>query len=363
MKNVAFMALCIGSLGLFACGGGGDSPDAGGPQICGDDACTGDETAASCPEDCDVSGCDNDGMCEGPGETAANCPADCMAACNAIANTGCNAGEKCTYIIESTEPLLGRTGCADDGTMTEGQACTGAGTAEGGVDDCAGGLFCNDSVCTEICDALDNTNCDANEACVEFNGLFDDAENTGLCQPGCNPVAPGGTGCPSEEGCYIRTDTGRGSCAGDCRANPACDAGFTVAATAGGGTSSCADANWGQQHCECECLNCCSPGLGCLLNNMPGTGADGSVCAFFCDTTNSGGPTCGDNAANLVAISCRQISTFYSNTMNVPPAIGMCVDPEIWPCVGCTNDTDPGCELGLPSDCDCIMGTEPECNM
>jgi hypothetical protein len=340
MKNVAFMALCIGSLGLFACGGGSGDDDV---DVCGDEACTGAETVASCPEDCT----------DQP-------DADVVAACNAIANTGCNAGEKCTYIIESTEPLLGRTGCADDGTMTEGQACTGAGTAEGGVDDCVGGTFCNDSVCTEICDALDNTNCDANEACVEFNGLFDDSENTGLCQPGCNPVGvlpSPGTGCPSEEGCYIRTDTGRGSCAGDCRANPQCDAGFTGSTPAG--TNNCADTNWGTNACNCECLNCCSPGYGCLLNNMPGTGATGSVCAAFCDTTDSGGPDCsGSNPAGipnqLTANSCRQISTFYNNTQNVPPAVGMCVDGTIWICAGCTDESEPGCSNTDPAfDCDC----------
>ena len=54
--------------------------------------------------------------------------------------------------------------------------------------------------------------------------------------------------------------------------------------------------------------------------------------------------------------------TFYSNTMNVPPAVGMCVDGTIWYCAGCTNETDSGCTLDGPEDCDCIMGTEPECN-
>jgi hypothetical protein len=45
---------------------------------CGDGACEGDETAASCPADCDEGGdaeC-GDGVCEGD-ETAASCPADC----------------------------------------------------------------------------------------------------------------------------------------------------------------------------------------------------------------------------------------------------------------------------------------------
>jgi hypothetical protein len=339
------MALCIGSFGLLACGGGGgDNPDSG-LAICGNGICEGTE-ATDCPADCTGG-------------------ADAGAACNAVANTGCAGGEKCTYIIESTEPLLGRTDCAADGTMAGGAACTDAFTAEGGVDDCVGGYFCNDAVCQAICDTLENTNCADNETCVPFNGIFEDANNVGICQPGCNPVADlvGGelnTGCATEEGCYISTVTGRGSCSGDCRANPACDAGFTGSNTVG--SNNCADAGWGTQHCNCECLNCCSPGYGCLLNNDPDA-ATGSVCAAFCDTTAGGGPDCSGGAPNgipnqLTANSCRQIATFYNNTDQVPPEVGMCVDGTVWMCYGCVDETQAGCGPDLADgDCDCDPAT------
>jgi hypothetical protein len=100
-------------------------------------------------------------------------------ACNAIADTGCDAGEKCTWFARSLDPLLMCTSCAPSGPKLEGQHCI-VGPAL--VDDCAGGLICMDGYCTEVCDALDNTNCDADETCIEEPGYFEDAENTGACQ-------------------------------------------------------------------------------------------------------------------------------------------------------------------------------------
>ena len=126
MKNLAFAALCMGSLGLLACGGsgGGNNPDSG-IIIPGADGGTGG----------------GDG--------------DSTAACNPSAQSGCSAGEKCTYVIEQTTPtVLGHTDCAADGTVALGGACT---RDANGVDDCVGGTYCSGSVCTEICGTTPDT--------------------------------------------------------------------------------------------------------------------------------------------------------------------------------------------------------------
>ncbi len=76
--------------------------------------------------------------------------------CNAVANTGCNAGEKCSFVAAGFDPLWGCTTCLPDGARVEGQACTSPTSVDSG-DDCIGGLLCVDGYCTEVCDTLDNT--------------------------------------------------------------------------------------------------------------------------------------------------------------------------------------------------------------
>ena len=45
--------------------------------------------------------------------------------CNPLMQTGCNAGEKCTWIIDATDPqYVGHVGCVMDGTKNVGDACT-----------------------------------------------------------------------------------------------------------------------------------------------------------------------------------------------------------------------------------------------
>ena len=58
---------------------------------CGDDICSGDETLASCPEDCTPTETCGNSFC-GVGENTANCPVDCPAA-NSCGNGVCDAGE------------------------------------------------------------------------------------------------------------------------------------------------------------------------------------------------------------------------------------------------------------------------------
>ncbi len=81
-------------------GDGGGSP---GGSVCGDGACTADESAETCPADCDSGGggggglgCGN-GACDGD-ETDASCPGDCGCAASscALAPYGCYCDPMCT---------------------------------------------------------------------------------------------------------------------------------------------------------------------------------------------------------------------------------------------------------------------------
>ena len=87
--------------------------------------------------------------------------ADAPTACNPVAQTGCQAGEKCTWIIDidgtSTTPDVGHIGCAVAGTTPDGGTCQDAtATANGGVDTCVAGDLCiytNERINVEVLDA------------------------------------------------------------------------------------------------------------------------------------------------------------------------------------------------------------------
>lgn len=321
MRNLAFAAICIGSMALLACGGGGSDPDA---------------------------------MIIDPGVDSGvtfDAPA---AACNPVSNTGCDdPTHKCTYIVESTDPFLGRTACAPDGTVPLEGTCM---RAEDGVDDCVGGTWCSGGTCAEICGSAPDT-CGTDSTCVSFVGLFEDAEGTGLCQPSCNPVSVP-SDCPEGEGCFLNLGTGAGSCA----------VGYSGSATDPYpenkmGAANCA-ASPGTQGCHCLYLNGCQNGYGCALNNEPGGTATGLECAFFCDVMGGGGPTCADAQLLGDMWRCAQISTFYSDSDQVPPEIGFCVNNEEWACFGCTDTTTVGCRIAVGTencDCDQAMPQSTEC--
>src|SRR5262245_38931909 len=57
--------------------------------------------------------------------------------CNVLTQTGCNAGEKCTWIHDQTNPTpLGHIGCAPDGTAATGAACMYGADGPMGYDNC-----------------------------------------------------------------------------------------------------------------------------------------------------------------------------------------------------------------------------------
>ncbi len=103
--------------------------------------------------------------------------------CDPLAQLGCGDGQKCSYFIDSAEPLVGHTDCVPAGDLGDGAACTDAAHTGTGYDLCASGLFCIDGSCTEICDREADDECDSTESCTGVAGVFDDRDHVGLCQP------------------------------------------------------------------------------------------------------------------------------------------------------------------------------------
>src|ERR1041384_8183405 len=65
-----------------------------------------------------------------------------IGACNPLTQTGCNAGEKCTWINDQDNPPIGHVGCAPDGTIALDGACTDPPAGPMGYDTCVKGTVC-----------------------------------------------------------------------------------------------------------------------------------------------------------------------------------------------------------------------------
>jgi hypothetical protein len=113
--------------------------------------------------------------------------------CNPIAQTGCEAGEKCTWIIDQEEPEVGHIGCVQDGTVATDGACAFGAAGATGFDDCVAGNICVANECKEICDPQQSgvaTGCDAQHSCSRYSGLFESGGmiTAGACDPQCDPL-------------------------------------------------------------------------------------------------------------------------------------------------------------------------------
>jgi hypothetical protein len=164
MKKVACLAL-VGALGLFGCGGGG-----------GDD-------------DDDISFPDAG---DGPMYDAGGGPV-----CNAVSQTGCAAGEKCTYVLDDPTAGSGHLECKPDGTQGEGAACMRAAEV-GAYDDCVAGFHCYNGTCRQICTTV-------NDTCAGECGDFVDGNGQPIvvewCLDACDALLQD---CPTEnEACYL----------------------------------------------------------------------------------------------------------------------------------------------------------------
>ncbi|MCX5740967.1 MAG: hypothetical protein NT062_00545 [Proteobacteria bacterium] len=120
---------------------------------------------------------------------------DVVAACNVLTQTGCNAGEKCTWFEDDmSSPPIGHIGCAPVGTVAIGGACTTGAPGATGYDNCVGGSVCVGATCEAICDNAGGAPmCGTGFGCVNISGLFGAAgamtpPAAGVCETACNPI-------------------------------------------------------------------------------------------------------------------------------------------------------------------------------
>jgi cysteine-rich repeat protein len=142
----------------------------GAKPFCGDNKCTGQETAESCPADCGAGGSCGDGTCDGS-ESCETCSADCgscpppppPASCN---NDGvCNLGEDCSSCPGDCDSKTSgkrseRFCCGDDAfdearcgpyTGSDPPVC-GDGTLADYGEECDDGNLINGDGCSDLCE-------------------------------------------------------------------------------------------------------------------------------------------------------------------------------------------------------------------
>jgi hypothetical protein len=294
MKTLAFAALFVGATGLLACGGDDDSvhfADAG---------------------------------IDGGGT------------CNPVTQTGCDTGQKCSWLVVSDEPFLGRTACVTDGTVAVGDACTeGAPGETTGFDDCAAGGLCIHSKCKAIC-SVDPPSCTEGYNCATYENVFSDdtTSNTGVCDTVCDPINP--TECDENEGCYLSLFDGIATCAGipaaaaDLRQNDEC-----LAASSGGCyLNGCAAGFTGfifvAEGQPRLCTAYCSP-VNTYLNDPLGKGYSNTNKTLIAGADADGADpyACtGARVDNQTGLQCRFLQTLVDENNNyldyVSAAYGVC---------------------------------------
>jgi hypothetical protein len=119
-------------------------------------------------------------------------PATSAATCNPLSQTGCGAQEKCTWIVDQLNPtMIGHIGCAPNGTIPIGCACTIGTPGATGYDDCAPGSTCVGGLCKQICDPAGGAPmCGTGFACTGYANVFETGGTrvAGLCDVTCDPL-------------------------------------------------------------------------------------------------------------------------------------------------------------------------------
>jgi len=132
--------------------------------------------------------CGDDG--DGPTlDPDADTSPDATSVCNPVSNTGCDAGQKCTWINITDE--LGTIGCVEDGTVETNGACEYGDLGEStGFDNCVHGNICIGGLCEGTCVLATGEGCDANSNCSAYNIFANGEENPayGACDANCDPV-------------------------------------------------------------------------------------------------------------------------------------------------------------------------------
>ncbi len=240
--------------------------------------------------------------------------------CDPVAQTGCNPGEKCTFVRDIEHPAESRTFCRPDGSVQSGNVCTS--DAVTGLDNCVAGLFCAGGICAEICSMAPDS-CSSGFSCALLPGLVD-SPGVGVCQVICDPLSDP-SGCAVDEACFILVTQETTVCATTMES--------------------------GTQGVACEYINGCASGYSCILLDSP-VDPRGMECAFICDALQGSGPTCAEGSEP--SYTCVQINRFYTNIPGLPDVYGMCVDPEEWDEDGDSvldfEDQCPGTPQGTPVD-------------
>lgn len=88
-----------------------------------------------------------------------------------------------------------------------------------------------------------------------------------------------------------------------------------------------ADFDGGTQGEACQFLNACVSGYSCVLVDDPANPV-GLECAFICDPSRSGGPTCAEGPGP--PFQYAPINGFYTSIPCFPLEIGLHIDPVEW---------------------------------
>ncbi len=242
---------------------------------------------------------------------------------NVLADLGCRADEKCTWLIDlwMGTAATGHLGCALVGPQALGAACmVGAGGEMAlGSDNCAKGLYCNSGVCKRVCDPNgDSPVCNPNFACATYNNAFSnqgEAVAAGVCDVTCDPLRNTVDG-SGDANCQGTLDTAITNVPGLPTGYPTRGC-YGIWGNGGGTKSRWTCANSGAKEGIHDFalgagffINSCAPGFFPGLSR--GTGTMQSICSALCNpadtymgnTANQGGlpiagvaATCGDRLA------------------------------------------------------------------
>ncbi|MBV8761600.1 MAG: hypothetical protein JO257_30170 [Deltaproteobacteria bacterium] len=247
-----------------------------------------------------------------------------ISTCSPLTQVGCQASEKCTWIIDQTTPTyVGHIGCVANGTAAIGGDCMFGAPGATGYDNCSKGGVCSAfgttgaaGKCKQICDNNGgDPMCDSTHVCVTYSKLFSTGSTSpaaaGVCDLACDPLADNdfdGSGsnshktkntCPNTAnavlGCYGAPSRGTPpvtgwSCTGDINANvDGTDKNLRhrVECTSANG---CADTD-GTIY-----LNSCNQGYEPLFRES--TAVSTAVCIAFCKPLNCYSGNCGVGNAN-----------------------------------------------------------------
>jgi len=310
-----------------ACGSPGSGVAPGVPR-CGDLACNGAETCATCGSDCgacNVAYCGN-GACDGD-ELCATCSNDCGTCPTAACGDGsCGAGETC----QGCPGDCGFCDLADcgDGTCEAGESCAncqgdcGACPILCGIAVCDVGETCTAGTCTAPCQVDCVSRSCGDDGCggscgTCAAGVCQSGQCVTTCAPDCTGKACGDDGCGGS--C--------GACAGVCQSGQC--------------VTTCAPDCTGKSCGDDGCGGSCGPCAGVCQSGQCVT-----TCAPDCT-----GKVCGDNGCGGACGTCGASETCTAGRCQP----GACVPS----CIGKACGADDGC--GAACGCGatevCVAGT------